>query len=131
MRQPRTIITMVALAGYLMTVTAALPLHRCGHHRSDGVGTAASGGCAHCVNACPARLALDDGSSNQIDVSDGGHRPGDCFVCHVLAQKSLPAITAAAIGWGEIVAEVSRAEPSPPTLALRFSWPIRAPPRIA
>jgi NAD-dependent dihydropyrimidine dehydrogenase PreA subunit len=124
-------IKMVALAGYLITVTAAMPLHHCDSHRSDAVGAAASGGCTHCVEACPTGLALDDGTSSQLGVLDGGHRPDDCFVCHVLAQKSLPIIVAAAIGWDEIVSEIPCFEPGPPTLSLRFSCPIRAPPRIA
>lgn len=131
MRQPRTMIKMVALAGYLITVTAAMPLHHCDNHRSDAVGAAASGGCAHCVEACPTRLALGDRASSQSDVFHGGHNPDDCFVCHVLAQKSLPIIVAAALGWDEIVSEIPCSEPSSPTPSLRFSFPIRAPPRIA
>jgi hypothetical protein len=131
MRQPRTMIKMVALAGYLITVTAAMPLHHCDNHRSDAIGTAVSGGCAHCVEACPTPLPLDDRASSQLGVFLGGHNPDDCFVCHVLAQKSLPIIVAAALGWDEIVSEIPFSEPGPPTLSLRFSCPIRAPPRIA
>ncbi len=131
MRQPRTMIKMAVLAGYLTTVTAALPLHCCVSHRSDAIGAGASGGCAHCGEACPTRLALDDRASSQFDGLHEGHGPDDCIVCHVLSQKSLPIIVAAAIGWDEIVSEVPYADPSPPKLSLRSSYPIRAPPCIA
>lgn len=131
MRQPRTMIKMVALAGYLITVTAVLPLHRCDSHRSDAIGSAASGGCAHCVEACSTGPGLDDRASIQLDVVHEGHRHDDCFACHVLSQKSLPIIVAAGIGWGEIVSKVPYSEPSSPALSLRSSCPIRAPPRIA
>ena len=131
MRQPRTMINMVALAGYLITVTAAMPLHHCDHHRSDAVGAATSGGCAHCVEACPNRLAFDGGTSSRLDGFEGSHCPDDCFICYVLAQKSLSIFAAAALGWDEIVSEIPCSEPSPPTLSLRFSAPIRAPPHIA
>jgi hypothetical protein len=131
MRHPRTIIKMAVLAGYLITVTAALPLHHCDIYRSDAIGVAAGGGCAHCVEACPAGLASGDRASIQLDVVHGGTIPTTVFVCQVLSQKSLSIIVAAAIGWDEIVSEIPSAEPNPPTLSLRFSRPIRAPPRVA
>jgi hypothetical protein len=123
--------TMVALAGYLMTVTAALPLHRCGVQRSDPAGVATSGACTHCVEACVTRLPFDDVASSHLDILDGGHNSADCFVCQVLAQKSLPIIVDPAFGWDEIVSEIPNAEHCRPTLSLRFSWPIRAPPSAA
>lgn len=131
MRQLRTMIKMAALVGYLLTVTAALPLHRCDTHRSEAVGAAASGGCAHCEHGCPTRSAAADDGSSQHSVSEAGHRSEDCFVCQVLTQKSLATVVAVALDWDESVAEPPLAAPSPPTLSLRFSWLIRAPPRIA
>ena len=131
MRHPLTIIKMAVLAGYLITVTAALPLHHCDIYRSDAIWAAGGGGCAHCVEACPARFASDERASIQLDVVREGHRADDCSVCQVLSQKSLSIIVAAAIGWDEIVSEIPSAEPNPPTLSLRFSRPIRAPPRVA
>jgi hypothetical protein len=131
MRQPRTMIKMMALAGYLITVTVVLPLHRCDSHRSDAIGSAASGNCAHCVEACPTGPGLDDRASIQLDMVHEGHCHEDCFACHVLSQKSLPVIVVAGIGWGGVVSNVPYSEPSSPTLSLRYSCPIRAPPRIA
>ncbi len=131
MRQPRTLITMGVLAGYLFTVIAALPLHHCDGHRSEPIGWAAHSGCGHCVEACGTRIVQDDRTSSQLDAFDLGHRSDDCIVCHVLAQKSLAILAVAAIGWGEVVSEASYSEPSPPRLSLRFSSPIRAPPWFA
>jgi len=131
MRQPRTVMKMAVLAGYLMTVTAALPWHHCDSHRSEPIGAAGGGGCAHGCEACPTRLALDEGASSPLDAFRGDHCSDDCFVCHVLSQKSLPVLVAAAMGWGEIVSEVLCSKPRGPTLPLRFSRPIRAPPCIA
>jgi ferredoxin len=131
MRHPLTIIKMAVLAGYLITVTAALPLHHCDIYRSDGMGAAADVGCAHCVEACPAGLASGERASIQLDVVREGHRADDCSVCQVLSQKSLSVIVAAGIGWDEIVSEIPSAEPDSPALSLRFSRPIRAPPGVA
>lgn len=131
MRQPRMMMKMVALASYLMTVTAALPLHRCSVQGSDPAGVATSGACTHCVEACVPRLPFADVASRPLDILEGGHNSADCFVCQVLAQKSLPIIVAPAFGWDEIVSEAPNAEHCPPTLSLHFSWPIRGPPSVA
>jgi hypothetical protein len=64
MRHLRTIIKMAVLAGYLITVIAALPLHHCDIFRSDAI---RGGGHRrmHTLRAKPVRLALpsDDRAS--------------------------------------------------------------------
>lgn len=131
MRQLRIMITMVALASYLLTVTAALPLHRCDMQRSDPVRATASAGCAHCFETCAIPLPFDDAASNHLDLVGGGHHPADCFVCQVLAQKSLSAIVVPAFGWTPVFSKTPRADHRRPVLSPRFTWSSRAPPVAA
>jgi hypothetical protein len=129
-------IAIAVLAGYLLTVTGAAPLHRC---RTDLAGTTRlpeTGACTHCHasgDACEVRTSAGKMPATCAEAADAeaSHCEADCFVCQVLAQKCLPITGPGTIGRGEVTREPLVAEPRPAAGTLVLSWHSRAPPRAA
>jgi hypothetical protein len=129
-------IAIAVLAGYLLTVTGAAPLHRC---RTDLAGSARlpeTGACMHCHasgGACVARASAGEMTATWAEAADAesSHCEADCFVCQVLAQKCLPIVGPGTIGRGEVTRETLVAKPRPAAGTLIFSWHSRAPPLAA
>jgi len=128
-RTQRTI-AMAALAGYLLTVTAALPLHRCDAPRTGSASLAVTA-CTHCHEACGTTTPAGHVTTICADAAEATHGKGDCFVCHLLAQKCIPLPGLSSVGRGEIISEMPVAKPRPAARTPSFAWPIRAPPSVA
>ncbi len=128
-RTQRTI-AMAALAGYLLTVTTALPLHRCEAPRTGSASCAVTV-CTHCHQPCGTTTTAGHATAIGVDAADATHSKGDCFVCHLLAQKCLPLPGLSSVGRGEIISEIPVANPRPAARTPSYSWPIRAPPSVA
>jgi hypothetical protein len=128
-------IAIAVLAGYLLTVTGAAPLHRC---RTDLGSTRIpeTGVCTQCHafgDACAVRTSACEMTATCAEAADAAasHCEADCFVCQVLAQKCLPIAGPRTIGRGEVTRETLVAEPRPAAGTLVLSWHSRAPPRAA
>ncbi len=134
-RAQRTI-TVATLAGYLLTVTAALQVHRCQAHRASAERISES----HVCGLCHASSHAPERSAPEGDVSAGlGIVPdaqsdapeGDCFICQMLAQKHLLGSRPSTLGWADDVREPFAGEPRAEASTLPCPWHIRAPPRVA
>jgi len=131
-RRMQRITALTALAGYLLTVIAALPLHRCDAQRT-GEGPTAVAACPHCHEGCETETEVPagDAAANGFDGASRCHDEDACTICQVLAQKCLPQSDRALACWGQSVWDLPGAAPRPAARTSSFSWSIRAPPCVA
>ncbi len=128
----RRTITVATVAGYLLTVTAALQIHRCQVHRASAARISES----HVCGLCHASSHAPEGSAPEDDVSAGlGIVPdapeGGCFICQMLAQKHLLGSRPSTLGWADDVRGPPVGEPRAAASTLPRPWHIRAPPSVA